>query len=484
MYSSYTTLLTFAALLGLAACSTHAENDEWESGDVVTVAFKLSVYEGGTRSDNADDATVTEGPTWGDEYNKDSIYYDAAIATQTVKIQVTDNTGKKVLTDVTPLTCVKDESGNTYTYYGCANRSAFDGLDNGTTLRCMVTANASTNTFGLSDLPCNNTEEGSLYIPMWGVGSFTLDKTTREQASVEVALLRAAAKCRVKLNDEMRKKYTLSNVVLHPAVSWGYVYPNGYDLVETTEDLYLLKDNNAQKLYGFHPYTGETETGLTQTFLQEPGDAQAAAWIGYFPEYTNSAEAPIYLTLNLNKGTSSTVHTVAFKDYTTGALYTDLMRNHLYDFTITGVGRGLDIDLKVDDWTTEDITWDFTEQISGSTLSWSSCSSVNEQTVTLLSGVAAEGRFTILSPKGVTWYATLTSDEYHTFVFVDEDGEELGNTVSGEVDGKTASVIWVKAVKEDNTIQHKANLTFYIEYKDGSTRKVDNLSGWTVVQTI
>jgi hypothetical protein len=69
-------------------------------------------------------------------------------------------------------------------------------------------------------------------------------------------------------------------------------------------------------------------------------------------------------------------------------------------------------------------------------------------------------------------------------VFVDEEGNELGNTVSGEVSSTGVSRIRIKAMRENNTVQHQATLTFYIEYKDGTTRKVDDLSGWTVIQTI
>jgi hypothetical protein len=479
-------------LLTLLACSTpNTESDNWETADVVTVAFKLSVYEGGTRSDDdTSSADVAEGPTWGDTYTQENLYYDAAIDPSTVKVYLTDDTGENILTDLTVMSCIKVEGeDNVYTYYGCADKSVFDHTENGSTIRCVVTANTAENTFSLKDLPHDNTQGTQLHIPMWGVGTFTLDKNTRQQASAQIPLLRAAVKCRIKLSEEISKNFSLSDVTLHPAIEKGYVTPGGYDRVKSTEELYFLKDHSENTLYSFHPYIDEVKTTLTQSFLPEPSETEegSTAWIAYFPEYTNNEDAPIYITLNLSKGTAyTTPHTVAFKNYNNDTLYTELMRNHLYDFTITDVGRSLDVNLKVDNWTTDTMTWDFTEQISDTPISWihDTYSSINDKEITLLSGVVAEGRFSIQSPVGATWFSTLTSEEYRTFVFVDEEGNELGNTVSGEVSSTGVSRIRIKAMRENNTVQHQATLTFYIEYKDGTTRKVDDLSGWTVIQTI
>jgi hypothetical protein len=482
-----------AALMLLTACSSvDTDSYDWEASDKITLAFKLSVYQGGTRSDETDNTTVTEGPTWGDEYNNENLYYDAAIDPSTVQVCLTDESGKTILADVTPLSCAKDESAdNTYTYFGYADKTAFNKLSNGTTLHCMVTANAADKTFAIGDLPDGNTTDDTFYIPMWGVGSFTLNRTTREQNIAEISLLRAAVKCRVKLSEEMSKTYSLSNVTLHPAMSTGYVYPYGYSEVDDTEDLYFVKDKNKTGLYGFNPYSGTPSTTLSKSFLEDPSgnDDASTAWVAYFPEYSNNETNPIYISLSLNKGTTtSTSHTIAFKDYDNDKLYTDLMRNHLYDFTITGIGRSLDLTLQVDDWSVHNMVWDFTEQITTGSLSWTqnTYSSVNttDKTVTVLSGVAATGTFLIESPVGVTWYATLTSEDYRPFVFVDEQGNEISTVTSGEIDGTSYSTLRVKATNSKNTLQHTATLTIYIEYKDGTTRRVDALSGWQIIQTL
>ncbi len=500
MYPTLARIGTLTTLLTLLSCSTSStESDDWETADVVNVAFKLSVYEGGTRSgndtNNSDDtssANVTEGPTWGDTYTNETLYYDAAIDPSTVKVYLTDETGTSILTDITPLICYKEEGeDNLYTYYGYAGKAAFNTLKNGTTLRCMVTANATSATYSLTDLPDGDTKDNEeLYIPMWGVGSFTLDQSTRNQTVEEIALLRAAVKCRVKLSEEMSQSYTLSNVTLHPAIATGHVYPTGYNQVSATEDLYFLKDDDSKDLYGFHPYDEAIDTLLTQSFLEDPSntDTTPTAWIAYFPEYTNNETNPIYISLSLNKGTTTTTHTIAFKDYDNDALYTDLMRNHLYDFTITGIGRSMDLTLEVSDWSTPNMKWDLTKELSTESIRWveDTYSTVDqsEKTVTVLSGVAATGNFHIQTPVGVTWYATLTSEDYRPFVFVDAAGNEGTTVTSGEIDGTSPSTLRIKATTPNNTLQHKATLTLYIEYKDGTTRKVEELSGWTIIQTL
>jgi hypothetical protein len=40
------------------------------------------------------------------------------------------------------------------------------------------------------------------------------------------------------------------------------------------------------------------------------------------------------------------------------------------------------------------------------------------------------------------------------------------------------------ATSTDNTRQNQATLTIYVRYKEGTTRKVEELSGWVVIQTI
>jgi hypothetical protein len=106
--------------------------------------------------------------------------------------------------------------------------------------------------------------------------------------------------------------------------------------------------------------------------------------------------------------------------------------------------------------------------------------------VTVLKDVAAEGRFCLTSPEGALWVATVTPTTYFGFETgeVDADGNPVtASTITGTIDRKEA-VIRLRALTSGSTTQNEAKLTFYVYYKDGTTRLVEELSGWEIIQPL
>ena len=88
------------------------------------------------------------------------------------------------------------------------------------------------------------------------------------------------------------------------------------------------------------------------------GNDQSAAY--YLPEYEKSDANPAQLTITLAKDDKAKDYTLDLKDYTTGAYY-DLVRNHIYRYTITGVQDGeLTVNYQVLPWekVTSGIGWE------------------------------------------------------------------------------------------------------------------------------
>jgi hypothetical protein len=472
-------LLLLAALCGCSASEVAWTDDEAET---LELSFTLSVGQ--------TDGATRAGSTWGDSYEAEESDYDDAVDPERVTVFIVDAKGKAV-TRVDDLVKIY-LPGLGYQYYAQLPRSLFTA---GETYRCMVTANCtpaadydatSALTYDTSALPASTT--ATHYVPMWGVQSFTPGGTDLQEAVGSIRMLKAAAKCRLSLTSALCKAgYKFKSAKLHYYNRQGDVLPVGYNAVSETRELSFVSTN---KLYCFNP-TSSTRTNDSLTFHAEPG-VDGESQIVYFPEVTNTAQLPTYITLTIeDKDGYTSDYEVEFKNYTTEALVEDLMRNNVYDFVINGFTHGLSLKLTVSDWVEEAETWDFTDHILvAKTLEWDpeTCSAVDtkDQAVTVLKDVAAEGRFCLTSPEGALWVATVTPTTYFGFETgeVDADGNPVtASTITGTIDRKEA-VIRIRALTSGSTTQNEAKLTFYVYYKDGTTRLVEELSGWEIIQPL
>jgi hypothetical protein len=418
----------------------------------------------------------SNGTTWGDNTNIDTETYDAAIDPSTVNVAIYNSSGT-LIARVERVSCTAADDG-TYAYYGRVTSGNFTP---GGTYRCMVTANSeSTIDFGtIGSLTFGPIDSSNFNLPVWGVKTFTY--TIGNNNIGRVDMLRAAAKCRICLSDEMIEKgFTISDVKLNTRSTTGFVVPTGYASTANTAEL----DYNDC----FNPAPLDA-TASQLPFTAEP-DAPNS-YIVYFTECANNADNEVTADLMLNsKDMTQHSYSISFKDYNTQQLYTQLTRNHLYNFEITGAQHDIEVTSTVSDWTPDEELLEFENNITiegSEKLYWSdyTYAGINQEEhyVTMLSGVALQGIIKFRTPVAATWFATLTAtysdDDKNAILF------ENGSTyTTGIIDGVHETTLRIVPANEENTVQHSATLTIYVKFIDGSTTRVSEIQPWTIIQTI
>lgn len=322
--------IAFAALLSLLLLASCSRNDEvavaeGEEGKVqVTFTLKLDNESSASRA-----MSRAEDNTWGDEYNYDlGNDYDNRIN----DLQVVIYEGNTFKCKVTNLSFYKNEEKNEYTYLG----SISETLTANTEYKIMVFANCAdwaniTSKTNLSDLSYTYNE--NMGIPMWGVITQTLSLVPGSRQELDdISLLRAFAKVEVSMNVE---GYTLQSVSIDNSNKQGYCLPKDYTLVGNTTDLDREEDT---EITTFNPYK-DSEKIEDRTFTNENG-----TYYIYLPEYNNSTNAAkIQVTVKNNTTNEEKPYDLEFKDYVNGAPTGDpydIVRNHIYRYTITGVNDG------------------------------------------------------------------------------------------------------------------------------------------------
>jgi hypothetical protein len=495
-----------------------AESDSAET--IITFTMEVGGNVSGT-------ATRAEATSWKDSYNGESSTYDCSIKPDDVQVAIMDKDGQYVA-DVTTISCDYEEDQKRYCYRGIVEIPSKNSDD--ATFRCMVVANAgnkiafnnlsgSAPTYSASQLP--NANNSPFKLPMWGVASFSANKGGDSQDVGEIYMLRSVAKCRVKLSEALATLgYSLENVKLSNYSSTAYLLPGGYASAESTQALTFSGS--------FHP-VDNSMTGAALTLFAEPvtedtsddsssssssssdnsssadsdsgnsgsegsgssseGNGTATrvtsavtSYICYMPECSINTTSPINLTLDL---VDANRNRLSFTVDLTEKQITSIIRNHLYDFVVTGISYGSKIEVKVNDWDTMSESWDFSDQISyNKELNWKNYSAINAttKTVSLLSGVALEATLDITSPAGASWFASLStlSGVNGAIEFVDADGTSLGSTVNGEVG--QAGTLRIKSTNQGDNVENDAELTIIVKFLDGKSRMVQDLCGWTIIQ--
>lgn len=448
--------------------------------DPVVVTFTLDVAKQTKADDDYD---------WGDVLPEDEAVigtsFENRILVDDLKVLVYDVAGEFVAevqriaaSEVTP-------GSGVYKFWGVLKD---DSINSNVTYRFIVLANCGELTYGEDDVP---TPETLLYksnwtsyattrscIPMWGATEVVLSNTESQDLG-DISLVRAMAKVVVKLSDELKGQgYSITKANLTKSYEVGYSMPTDWNL-STTES---MTHTGAFRSYNV------SDALLDNVSLFESGESRHVV---YVPEIQNFSDGVdnVRLNISLNDGTSERDFTgdqaIRFATYGADGLlpdspsFYDIVRNHVYEYTITNVGSAgneLKLICEVQPWVPREETIDFTNEVSVSqTMTWSNVEHVNYETGEVIlyndTTVEATCTFQIDTPVGATWTSSLISIEGNTDAF-----SWVGETKQGLVGTGQPSVIKFKVNRGTPlSPQHICKLRITLQTLDGRTIVVKNL---------
>lgn len=266
--------------------------------------------------------------------------------------------------------------------------------------------------------------------PMWGV-------STVENVPVKPGLgtmldpifvLRSLAKIEVKLDAQL-SDYTLEAVKVFKYNTKGYCLPHGYYITNTVGDVTTISTIDKTKDLDQEGVLRANSSPSSES-LPFVGTS-ASGYTIYVPEYKMEEDnSDPYIELTLKNGTEPILINEAspklyFKEYTDGGELTeetfDIVRNHWYRYTITGVNDGLNLDftLNVAPWTLVKKNVNYTETISctydGDGLGWSYVTTdIQDNTKIYMNpnGTSAEFKFKIEKPENPEWFVDLSGEGF------------------------------------------------------------------------
>lgn len=166
----------------------------------------------------------------------------------------------------------------------------------------------------------------STYIPMWGVKEYALNMEQGEVSMVDgyIYLLRSMSKVEVKLDSSVADMFDLQNVKVNKYNTMGNVMPNGYKAAKLTEAM----DQETV----FNPYASSVASDLA--FVKVSADE----YYVYLPEYQNIGASAARMTVTVD-GVNYPLEFKVYDDDNNDAndVYFNLVRNHCYQYIITGV---------------------------------------------------------------------------------------------------------------------------------------------------
>lgn len=169
----------------------------------------------------------------------------------------------------------------------------------------------------------------------------------------------------------------------------------------------------------------------------------------------------------------------------------DFSRNHSWFVYGYFSGSRLELTVTVLDWTLKQSELVFTDHPSADTpfINWQTNTyntkdDDNHEIVLLANGTTpAVCTFKINTPVGFPWTAILESDDDEPFCFVDENGNVLGSTVSGDVG--SSSTLRIRPTTAQVSSQKKAKLEIIVlmqsKYINMSSLG-DEFKSWTIIQ--
>lgn len=339
---------------------------------------------------------------------------------------------------------------------------------------------------------------GRRLIPMFGIGTGRLSDARKEldgclHLTCDIPMLRALAKVEV-IDNIPQSNISVSSVSLSTHNTNGRYIPN---IAENPN----WNKNNIQVVKPSLPdNVGISTQNLTFVKITENNTDK---WVAYIPEMnlTSGAVKDNMPTLNINvattkdNSTSSSTYAMPLGEYLNGVFnntYFDILRNHIYRYTIASVNATANITLEVLPWDKEDDErWDYT-QVPGTVeaIQWSNFANEVQETaeVTLNISTAASdiltGTFTIPSPLSGTWHAQLMpigDANPAAVVFCNADGTDIDTA-----DGQTSHHIWNDISTEpDKSKPTPATLYIKVASTDGDAESrfrllimVENIGQW------
>ena len=355
--------------------------------------------------------------------------------------------------------------------------------------KMMVLANCADITLGANNtyadvqaLPYDGATSPS-QIPMWGIQTINTPITVGARNELnDIDLLRAMAKVEVIMAPD---DYTMENIILNRYNAKGYCAPglggNEWSAVGATADLATESCVNYNT----------TATGEVLTVAATNNRIEF-----YIPECANSTENPLSMYVNIKKGTTDvdlnlTDAKLYFKDYSDNAPF-NIVRNHIYRYTITAVKTGFDLKLTVAPWTEVTENFNYEDDLSYDDGSWNNATRTNNvvslktaATADATDNVTAVYNFNVNTPQTIEWMAVLEDPEGKFQFDMSQtsgkgtvEGEDaIQRTVRGEllVTGSNLN-LGVKAIDPSESGQYEAILRVYVTY-GGKTIELDLTDG-------
>lgn len=187
--------------------------------------------------------------------------------------------------------------------------------------------------------------------------------------------------------------------------------------------------------------------------------------------YESKAGAGQY-TVSLNDGTEYGAVPILVD----GEQVTELLRNHILSITGTINSSGWELTCEVAPWQKDEVTIDFEDNLSYTSLGWTAGTYLDnpngDKTLIRLhpnKEKAAELKFTIQTPSGAEWMATLEGEDIDAFEFV---GPHSGMAVDSE--GKPIEqTLRICVADPESNETHKATLKVFAYIGDTKSYEMD-----------
>lgn len=340
-------LFTAVCCCLIMACGSDSDttapgSETIDDSPVVSLTLTIDGINGSTR------AGGDEGPTWGDPYSDEiGTDFDNRISLSSVRVLIYPETEAQPVAEVTEMACYPTGL-NEYQLIGTVRQLGTTTAAAGS-YRVMVMANCPDDggnpgdmTFGTAD-----TAYPDGHIPMWGVATVPLRFEGREEIGT-IDLLRAAAKIEVELKEDAAVGYCLSAVYIDRYNGNGYCLPAEWNGVGTTKALSFLKDTTP---YCSRPYASAVSTRLDF----KPVDESRMTYVVYLPEYDTTTDNQATISVEIQSNAEEeTPEVFSFSGDNGIKVDCNIVRNHYYKYTITGIRTG--IGLNYDVWKMNQMT--------------------------------------------------------------------------------------------------------------------------------
>ena len=328
LHDVMSSVIAAAALLLSCAAAVSCSDEPDSGGKDVEVTFMLSL--------DSMRATRAAGSGW-DDYSPSvpGSAAENAVSPEDLAIKVCD-AGGVVIADVADVR-LRRLSESEYAVTGTWRDS---GALIARAKKVMVIANSG-HRAASADIAALSFVRDSIggYIPMWGVAELPPLSPGERNDIGTVSLLRAVAKVAVGLRSDMKQRgYSIASATVNNANTRGYCLPLGYASVM---------------------YTSQLDFASTPRFFASPTSHAAIGGDGtaYLAEYDNTSATaePSTITVVLNRnGAYEGTYTLLFRGYDsdgapTGAPF-DIVRNHLYYYTLYKSSDQMEITLSVRPW--------------------------------------------------------------------------------------------------------------------------------------